>query len=166
MTNIAIEKVKESGPKSPALSNKLEMLAERIRQRAYDIFEHRAMGREPMEDWLEAERDLVLVPESELIEKDGKYEIRVAAPGFKAQETHVTALPEAVIVSAESSHKHEETNANVHFCEFGGKTLYRRLDLPKPINVDQVTANLEDGVLRITAQRAEAAGGATGKAAA
>jgi HSP20 family molecular chaperone IbpA len=62
---------------------------------------------------LQAEHDPIFVPESELVEKDGKYKIRVAAPGFKATETSVTALPDAVIVSAESSHKPEETQPDI-----------------------------------------------------
>lgn len=165
MANVAVEKVKESEPQSPSLVNKLEKMVDRIRKRAYENFERRGSGGQPVDDWLQAERDLVFAPESELVEKDGVYEIRIAAPGFKAAETSVTALPDAVIVSAESSHKHEETKENVHFCEFGSKTLYRKLELPKSINVEKVTATLDDGMLRITAQKSTTAA-VTGKAAA
>jgi HSP20 family protein len=150
---IAVEKLKGNG-QSPPPGNKLETLANRVRQRAYEIFQKHGSGGREVDDWLQAERDLFFAPESELVEKDGKYEIRVAAPGFKPNETNVTALPEAVIVSAESSHKHEENTEDVHFCEFGTKTLFR-LDLPAPINPDKVTANLDDGILRIIAQKSE-----------
>ena len=153
MAIIAVEKVKGSG-ESPPPGNKLETLADRVRRRAYEISQNHGGGRE-FDDWVEAERDLFFAPESELVEKDGKYEIRVAAPGLKAAETNVTALPDAVIVSAESSHKPEENKEDVHFCEFGTRTLFRRLDLPTPINVDKVTANLDDGMLRIIAQKSE-----------
>jgi len=47
-----------------------------------------------------------------------------------------------VIVAAESSHKHEETNANVFPLRVRARNLYRRLDLPNRINVDRVTASL------------------------
>ena len=154
MANIAVEKVTEKGVESPSIINKLEALADRIRTRAYDIFQHRETGNE-VDDWLQAERDLVFAPESELIEKDGKFEIKIAAPGFKSEETTVTVFPDAVVISAESRHNHDETDGDVHFCEFGQRALYRRLNLPKPINVDKVTAHLEDGILRISAQKAE-----------
>ena len=154
MTTIAVEKVKGNG-QSPPPGNKLETLADRVRNRAYEIFQNHGNGGREFDDWIEAERDLFFAPESELVEKDGKYEIRVAAPGFRPAETNVTALPDAVIVSAESSHKHEGNNEDVHFCEFGTKTLFRRLDLPSPINLDKVTASLDDGILRITAQKSE-----------
>lgn len=49
---------------------------------------------------------------------------------------------------------------NVYWCEFGGKSLYRRFELPNAINVDKVTANLNDGILRITAPKAQSASSA------
>jgi HSP20 family molecular chaperone IbpA len=154
MANIAVEKVK--GNEQPSTSHdKPKTLSDRIRERAYEIFQSRGTDGREMDDWLQAEHDLIFAPESELLEKDGRYEIRVAAPGFKATETNVKATPNAVIVSAESNHRHEENSADVHFCEFGSRTLFRRLDLPEPINVDRVTANLDDGMLRITAQKSE-----------
>lgn len=155
MAHVAVEKVNES-TQSPFLANKLETMAQRIRQRAYEIFERRGSDGQAMDDWLQAERELILAPESELIENDGKFEIRVAAPGFKAAETHVTVLPDAVIVAAESNHKHEEAKENSYLCEFGARNLYRRLELPKSINVDRVTASLDGGMLHITAHKAAA----------
>jgi HSP20 family molecular chaperone IbpA len=42
----------------------------------------------------------------------------------------------------------------VYFCEFGQKTLFRRFDLPEGINTDKVTANLDKGILQLTATKA------------
>jgi HSP20 family molecular chaperone IbpA len=119
MANIAVEKVKEGGPESPSLVQKLEAMAERIRRRAYEIFESRGADGSAIDDWLQAERDLTFAPQSELIEKDSKFEIRIAAPGFQATETSVTALPEAVIVSAESAHEHAAMRAINRQVRFG-----------------------------------------------
>ena len=154
MATIAVERINGRG-KSPPANDKLEALANRIRHRAYEILQNHGTGGREFDDWIQGEHDLIFAPKSELVEKDGTYEIRVAAPGFKAAETNVTVLPDAVIVSAESTHKHEEHKEDVHFCEFGSRTLFRRLDLPKPINVDKVTGNLDDGMLRIVAQKSE-----------
>jgi Hsp20/alpha crystallin family len=67
------------------------------------------------------------------------------------------SLKPIAVVSAESSHKHEEQGGKVHFCEFGRKALYRRLLLPRPIDLDKVSATLQEGVLRISAQEAQMA---------
>jgi HSP20 family protein len=155
MAQVDVQKIKESRVESSHFAEKLEGLAERIRDRAYEIFQHRNRDGDAVDDWLQAESDLIFAPESELIEKDGKYEIRVAAPGFTPAETKVTVFPDAITVSAESTHEHGKNDGDVHFCEFGRKALYRRINLPGTINEDKVTAKLEDGILRITAQKAE-----------
>jgi HSP20 family molecular chaperone IbpA len=153
MSHVTVETFNEVGREPPSLVSKLQTMAERIRVRAYALFERRGTSGSALDDWLQAERDLILTPESELIEKEGKFEIRIAAPGFRASETSVTALPDVVIVFAESRHKHEEEDGNVYLCEFGTKPLYRRLDLPKPIDVETMKAKFDDGILRISARQ-------------
>jgi HSP20 family molecular chaperone IbpA len=39
--------------------------------------------------------------------------------------------------------------------EFGSSDVYRRFELPQPINVDRTKARLDKGVLQITAAKAE-----------
>jgi HSP20 family protein len=82
--------------------------------------------------------------------------LRVAVPGFDAKDIHVTvtAIPGALIVNAQAKHNHEQSEGDVYFCEFGRRHLYRQIDLPAPINPDKVTANLEHGVLQLTAEKA------------
>jgi HSP20 family protein len=95
------------------------------------------------------------MPESEFLEKDGKFEIRMNAPGFEADEVKVTALSDAIIVNAASTHTHDENEGKVRFCEFGHKTLFRRFDLPEKIELDKVTASLDKGMLLLTALKAK-----------
>jgi HSP20 family molecular chaperone IbpA len=154
MSTIAVEKVIGDGRETPSLMGKLESMTERIRQRAFEIFAARGSDGREIEDWLQAERELFLAPESEVSEKDGEYELRVAVPGFKPAETSVTAFPDALIISAESTHQNDDNSANGHSPELQ-KSLYRRLELPTPIRVDQVVASLDDGILRNTVQKAE-----------
>jgi HSP20 family molecular chaperone IbpA len=104
-----------------------------------------------MDDWLNAERELFQIPESELVERNDKIEARVSAPGFEPSDVQVIAMSDALIAKAQSTHQHDGSDGDVSFCEFDRKTLFRRLDLPKPINVDQVSANPDKGVLQLTA---------------
>ncbi len=156
MATLPVQAVKQGEAQSPLLAHKLETIADRIRHRAYEIFQHRGRHGSALEDWIQAERDCIFSPESELIENDDSYEIRMAAPGFQAGETTIAAGADAVVVYAESNHKHEEKDGNVRFCEFGAKSLYRRFDLPQSIDVNKVSAHLVGGILRITAHKAKA----------
>jgi HSP20 family protein len=156
MSQIAIEKVDEKKTPASSVQDEMKYLSERIRNRAFELFERRGAGDGlAIEDWLNAERDLFRVPESELIDRDGEFEARVSAPGFDPAQVHVTALPDALIVKGSATHTHDKSEGNVRFCEFDQKTLFRRFDLPEPINVDKVTANLEKGVLKLTAIKAK-----------
>jgi hypothetical protein len=91
-----------------------------------------------------------------LIENKDEFRARVALPGFDVKDLAVTATPNALIVRAEASHTHEGKQGEVRFCEFSGKQMFRRLDLPSEIDVDKVTASLDKGILEITAPKAAA----------
>ena len=160
MSHVAIEKVDEKKVGTASIFQEIDDLYERIRQRAFEIFEgHHGGEGFATEDWLNAERDLLCSCESELVDQDGKFEVRMNAPGFDPGEVKVTVLPDALIVSASSSHKHKHENknkeGNVRSCKFGQKTLFRRFDLPESINIDKVTAELHKGVLHLTATKAK-----------
>ena len=129
-------------PVEKATSADTETLSEQIRQLAYHLFESRggAYGRD-VDDWLEAERELVLNPESKLVQRDGKFEIHIPAAGFDARDIHVTALPASLVVKATSENK------------ISHKTLLRTIELPGPIDVDRTTARLDNGILYVTAVR-------------
>ena len=93
-------------------------------------------------------------PASELIENEEDFRARLALPGFEPRDLEVTASPNALVVRAESTHKHEGKEGEVRFCEFSGKKMFRRLDLPSEIDVDKVTASLDNGILEVTAAKA------------
>jgi HSP20 family molecular chaperone IbpA len=157
MATITVTKVKQNQAEFPSLFEEMKALAERIRQRAYELFQRRRdSGGSPVDDWLKAERELIWAPESDLVEKNGHFQLQVAMPGFDANEVYVTAFPDAVTVRAESAHKHE-ANGDVYSCESGEKTLFRKFDLPAPIDVDTLTARLEKGVLQVSAAKAVSA---------
>ena len=154
MPQVAIERMDEKRAADTSVVDEMKTLAERIRQRAFEIFERRGASHgSAVNDWLSAERDLFRIPESELVERDEKFEARVSAPGIDPSDVTVTALPDALIVQGSTVHKHEQSDGDVRFCEFDQRTLFRRFDLPERINVDQVTASLDKGVLQLTARK-------------
>jgi HSP20 family protein len=155
MAQVAVEKIdgKKTGP--PSFSDEMKALSDRIRNRAFELFELRG-GIEgcAVDDWLAAEKELLRMPQSELVEKDGTFKIRLDAPGFEAGDINITAQPDAVVVRASASHKHQSDEENVHFCEFEERNLFRRFDLPHPIALEKVTASLDNGVLQLLAPKA------------
>ena len=153
MSHVSVQKI---SPDEASLLTDVQSLTDRIRLKAYELFQSRGGGDgRALDDWLTAENDLVLSPESDLVETGGKFEMQIAVPGFDANDITVSALPDALIVRAENAHHHESTEGNVRFCEFGEKSLFRRFDLPAPIDVDKVTTSLQKGILKVTATKEE-----------
>lgn len=156
MSQVAVQKVHSNETQTSPVVGEMKTLADRIRERAYQLFERRGCTHgSALSDWLEAEDDLLMIPPSDLIETDGKFEMQVAVPGFDAKDIEVDALPDALIVRAQNTHHHDQTNGNVQFCEFGARSLFRRFDLPATIDVDRVNANVDKGLLKVSAPKAE-----------
>ena len=93
-------------------------------------------------------------PLAELSETDQEYQVRVAAPGLEAKDIRVTAAPQWIMVQGEASQKREGENGGIRFSEFSGRRLYRRFDLPTPVDVEAIAVKLEKGILTIRAGKA------------
>jgi len=156
MTQIAIHKFEDRETMSPSLLERTKALAETIRQRAFDLFERRhGSNGSDLDDWLQAEREVTWQP-AELVDEEKAFKARVALPGFEAKDIEVSATPDAILIQADSAHTHEGQNGNVCFCEFFGKNVFRRFELPVPVDVDKVTASVDKGILQVTAPKAKA----------
>lgn len=155
MSQVAVEKYKNSETIPQTFLERLESIADSIRTRAFSLFQNRGGGSgSDVSDWLQAERDVVWSPASELVEDDKELKARIAVPGFDAKDIQVSAMPGALVIQADATHSHEKKDGDVCFCEFSEKQLFRRLDLPVPIDVDKVKASLEKGILEVTAAKA------------
>lgn len=157
MPNVPIKKIKDPAIGGHSLFQELENLLGQIRERAYNLFQQRGGSSEggDLDDWLRAERELLWTPPADLIDKGDELRIHLAAPGFEANEIEVTVLPGAIVVRAESKREQEQQEGEILVSEFSSRKLFRRFDLPAPIDPEKATARLEKGVLRIAAPKSE-----------
>lgn len=155
MPSVSIQKVRKAEATPVGMLEPVYDLFEEIRRRAYELFEQRgyAEGWERA-DWLQAEQELLWSPLSEVVETDKEIQVRVAAPGMEATDLQVTATPDWLMVHGATSTKREKQAGTVRFSEFSGRKLYRRLELPAPIDVETTKARLEKGILDIRAVKA------------
>ncbi len=154
MSQVAVEKYKNSEAIPQTFLERLESITDSIRERAFNLFHNRggAHGSD-VEDWLQAERDVAWSPAAELVEDEKELRARIAVPGFDAKDIQVSATPDSLVIEAAATHSHEKKDGSVRFCEFSEKQLFRRLDLPAPIDVDKVKASLDKGILEVTAAK-------------
>jgi HSP20 family protein len=142
--------------KTSSVFDQVNEIQERITRRAYEIFERNGavFGRE-LDNWLQAEEELLWKPSIELREKDGELLLEAALSGVDPNDVEIEVTPEDIILKAETQHQHQEQKGIVHICEFTTGTMFRSIHLPKKINPDRVKAEFNNGLLRLIAQIAQ-----------
>ena len=154
MPQVAITKVKDAEKKTLPVFGEIAKRLEAVQQRAFELFEKRGreLGRD-LEDWFKAEHELLGSGAAELTEENDAYKLGMTLPGFEAKDVAVTAAPNEVIVHAATENEKKTQKGNVLSTESGSKEVYRRFRVPNAINVDQVTAKLDNGILQINAPK-------------
>jgi HSP20 family protein len=159
MPDIKIQKVADLEKQTLAVFKEMDSVLERIRARAFDLFSRRGFAEgHALDDWLAAEREICW-PAGELAEEDKAYVLSVALPGFEPADISVTATPHQLIVHAKSKterNKTEEAKKGQKVCwsEFRSNDVYRRIEVAKDIDVQSVSASLNNGLLKIAATKA------------
>jgi HSP20 family protein len=155
MSTITVQKISEPGGKPLPIFEDMEKLCQRVRDRAYTFFLERGsqMGR-ALDDWLKAEREAFGWPAAEMKETEESYELELTLPGFDAKEVQVTATPTQILVHAVCPESRRPAGAKVVWSEFGANDVYRRFEMPQPVDVERVSARLDKGLLRIKADKA------------
>ena len=140
--------------KSESIVEQLNNLHDRIMYRAYEIFEGKPhISGNELENWLQAESELVWRPAIELEELDKEIRLKIALPGVDPKDIHVEVTPEDILVKADIRHEHaHEGEGKVHICEFTSRNVFRSIHLPVRIDPDKVNAEFENGLLRLTAE--------------
>jgi len=140
----------------PSIFENLKTMEDRIMQRAFDIFSEDGVFGRDLENWLQAERELVCRPAVELYEQGEELRLEVAVPGVDAKSIKIEVTAEDILLQAETTHEHQEKET-VHLCEFAHGRLFRCIHLPKKIDPDKVKAEFKNGMLYLNAKIAEEA---------
>jgi HSP20 family protein len=142
--------------KTSSILDEMNEIQNRIMRRAHEIFEHSGalFGRD-LDNWLQAEQELLWKPALELRETDGEFQLEAALSGVDPKDIDIEVTPEDIVLKAEVQHRHKEEI--VHICEFESGNLFRSIHLPRKINPDKVKAEFKNGMLRLTAEIAEEA---------
>ena len=90
------------------------------------------------------------VPAMDLEDRGKDFFLKVEMPGFKKENIEIDVQDDYVAITGEVGWKYDRKEHEYLCKERACKTFYRTVDLPEEIKVDEVTANLAEGVLEIT----------------
>lgn len=153
MTMIPIQRTGDDQRDLPVFTE-LSRRMDAVREKAFERFMNRgaAVGND-LDDWIAAEHEVLGWPAAEMKERNGTYEVDITLPGFTDKEVEVTATPSELIVHAATQHEATGEEAQVVWSEFQSNDVYRRFGFPTAVDAEQVSAELDHGMLRIVAPK-------------
>jgi HSP20 family protein len=90
------------------------------------------------------------VPALDLEDREKDYVLKAEMPGFKKEDIEIEVQEDAIAITGYAGWKYDK-KGQVYICkERACETFYRMVELPEEIKVDDVAANLSDGVLEVT----------------
>ncbi len=142
--------------KTETIQPEMKELHNRIANRAYEIYLQRGFSiKGDLDDWLDAEQELIWRPAVEILEKDNEFIIQVAIAGIEPGDFTVRLSEEHLLIKSEQMHTHTNGRGIVHVCEFRSGPVFRIIDFPKRVDPARVDVDYRNGLLRLKAALAE-----------
>ena len=146
MANVAITNVEPNGSIGKALIAEFDHLMQRVRNRAYDLFEKRGHKHgADLEDWLRAEEELLFPAKIEMKQEPGRYTLQLSLPEFGGNDLKVYTFDGNLIVNGASS---ENITAQGVSSE-RSRNIFFQWPLPAGVHSDQITASFNSETLAI-----------------
>jgi HSP20 family molecular chaperone IbpA len=121
-----------------------------IAQRAYEFYETRG-GEDghDLDDWLRAESELLIPVDVGIEESQRQLIVRTLVPSFNGAEILVNVSPRRLIVYGQNERIDERKNEELNGSGPLPKKIFHAVDLYAEVDLENVLAWLEDGVLEV-----------------
>ncbi len=100
--------------------------------------------------------DTTFVPAAELNETPEAIALRIEVPGMEAKDLDVEVTADTVMIRGERQAKTENTENGSFRSEFRYGKFQRIIQLPNPVQNDQVSADYKDGILHLHLPKVDA----------
>ena len=99
----------------------------------------------------EKDEEIRRTPLYDMVDKGDRYELEVELPGIERDKIHVKATDDSIEISAEQLEEErvEERKKNYVYNEWAYRSFYRTIPIPEQILSSEVTAKMNNGILRI-----------------
>jgi HSP20 family protein len=91
----------------------------------------------------------VRVPVTDLQDNEKEYVVTAEMPGFKKEDIELEVQDNSISITGYAGWKYDEKGKLFVCKERACETFYREIELPEEIKLDDVKANLTDGVLEV-----------------
>jgi HSP20 family protein len=94
-------------------------------------------------------------PAVDMYQTDDEVVVKVALPGFKADEVQINVTGDVLTLRGELKREDEQKDKSWHIREHRWSSFERSIALPTEVTADKANADFENGVLTITLPKAE-----------
>jgi HSP20 family protein len=91
-----------------------------------------------------------LMPNMDVAETDENIELTVELPGLQEKDIDISINDNLLVIRGEKKAETERKDRNFHLVERAYGTFYRAFELPPGVDPSQITANMSNGVLKVT----------------
>lgn len=95
------------------------------------------------------------VPAVNIKENELKFKVEVYAPGLIKEDFKVEISQKTLTVSSEKQSNTQEGNEHYATKEFSFSSFCRKFNLPDSVNIDEIQANYDNGILTISLPKRE-----------
>jgi HSP20 family molecular chaperone IbpA len=157
MSEVAIKTYQpfEKGP--DRLLSHITSIVDQIKRRAFDLStRHGQSGLNEVDDWLQAERELLACQRCEVREGANQFVAELDAEEFRPKDFELSLMGNDLMIEGTSS---TEKTVEGKATENLGRSIMVRAFLPDAFDPATLKAELHDGVLRVTAEKRHPAAG-------
>ncbi|MBK8520217.1 MAG: Hsp20/alpha crystallin family protein [Chitinophagaceae bacterium] len=97
------------------------------------------------------------IPAVNITEHKDEYEVSLAVPGMKKDDFKIDVAGNMLTISSEKEEKKEEEDKKFTRKEYNYSSFSRSFTLPEEINREKINAKYDNGILKISLPRKEAA---------
>lgn len=91
----------------------------------------------------------VNIPTTDVYTKDNEMVVEAHLPNFVQDDVNIQVEDGALVISAER-HEKEEDKSKKYVVRESSSSFYRRIQLPDRAEADNIKANLDEGVLKVS----------------
>ncbi len=112
------------------------------------------IGRQSFSKRLEEFGKRMYLPDIEVLDRDGRFVVRVDLPGISRKDLNVEVSERELVISGERQENEEESKKGFYRTERAYGSFYRSIALPEGVDADSAKAKFNDGVLEISMKSA------------
>lgn len=122
--------------------------SEEIQNEINRIFDHHL--RSFVTPWSDMNDQALLEPDIEVRDTSKAIKVMAELPGMNPEDLEINVSKDGYMtISGEKKHEREEEGEGYYFSERSYGTVQRTIPLPTEIDVDKVTADFDNGVLKV-----------------